>query len=185
MDKRPIYWIVPNVISKKEILNINKIINKKGVTEEEEKQAKLEGKKIKYTQSKTVEYFHLKKNLNKIMELCYLINNERYGFDVNKINFYDCVLSNNYKINDFYGWHTDIANDSRFEDLKLTALLNISTKPYEGGNLEIFHHTVNTVENFNSGNLILFQSSYNHRVTPILKGERMTLTMFLKGPLLR
>ena len=66
MNKRPIYWIVPNVISKKEILNINKIINKKGVLEKGEKQAKLEGKKIKYTQSKTVEYFHLKKNLNKI-----------------------------------------------------------------------------------------------------------------------
>jgi len=36
MNKRPIYWIVPNVISKKEILNINKIINKKGVLEKEE-----------------------------------------------------------------------------------------------------------------------------------------------------
>jgi PKHD-type hydroxylase len=185
MNKRPVYWIVPNIISKKEILNINKIIDKKGVPEEEEKQAKVKNKKIKYTQSKIVEYFYLEKNLHKIMELCYVINNERYGFDVNKINFYDYILSNNYKTNDYYDWHTDIANNQRFLDLKITALLNISTKSYEGGNLEIFHHIINTVENFNSGSLVLFPSTYNHRVTPVLKGERTTLTIFLKGPLLR
>ena len=78
-----------------------------------------------------------------------------------------------------------MANNLRFEDFKLTILLNISVKPYEGGDLEIFHHEIIKVENFKPGTLVMFPSLYNHRVTPIINGERRSLTLFMKGPSLR
>ena len=101
------------------------------------------------------------------------------------INHYDYILTNTYNVDGRYDWHTDIANNYRFEDLKLTVLINISTKSYEGGDLEIFHHVINRVDNFKPGALIMFPSMYNHRVTPITEGERISLTMFMKGPLLK
>jgi predicted 2-oxoglutarate/Fe(II)-dependent dioxygenase YbiX len=34
----------------------------------------------------------------------------------------------------------------------------------------------------NSGNTIMFKSAINHKVTPVTKGERRTLAIFLYGP---
>tara|TARA_R100000149_G_C5860181_1_gene126316 strand:- start:278 stop:835 length:558 start_codon:yes stop_codon:yes gene_type:complete len=185
MNKRPIYWIIPNVISKKEILSINRIFKKSGIIEPEENAATMRGMKLKYTASKIIKYMHIKKYLSNIIESCYVINREQYGFDVNPINIHDYALTNSYGVEGRYDWHTDVANNLRFEDFKLTILLNISVKPYEGGDLEIFHHEIIKVENFKPGTLVMFPSLYNHRVTPIINGERRSLTLFMKGPSLR
>ena len=185
MNKRPTYWIIPDVLSKKQILLINKVSKKNGINEPEQNGARAKGEKLKHTTSKLIKYTNLKKYLSDVFERCSVINREQYGFDVHPINEYDCILTNTYNINDRYDWHTDIANDCRFEDLKLTVLINISTKTYKGGDLEIFHHVVNKVDNFKPGTLVMFPSMYNHRVTSITKGERTSLTMFIKGPLFR
>jgi|TARA_R110002020_G_scaffold102695_1_gene240951 predicted 2-oxoglutarate/Fe(II)-dependent dioxygenase YbiX len=185
MNKRPIYWIIPDVLSKKEILSINRISKKSGINEPEQNGARVGGKTLKHTTSKLIIYSELKKYLSNVFERCSVINREQYGFDVHPINHYDYILTNTYNVDGRYDWHTDIANNYRFEDLKLTVLINISTKSYEGGDLEIFHHVINRVDNFKPGALIMFPSMYNHRVTPITEGERISLTMFMKGPLLK
>ena len=86
---------------------------------------------------------------------------------------------NVYGKNGEYGWHVDGMTNPA-SDQKLTCLLNLSEKPYEGGDFYL------TFENdkikFTSGMGIVFTSLIAHKVTPITKGERITLTYWGEGP---
>ena len=62
-------------------------------------------------------------------------------------------------------------------------VINLSTKEYTGGDFEIHLAGGQTIKQINgSGNMIMFKSLLPHRVLPIIKGERKTLTIFLEGP---
>ena len=67
--------------------------------------------------------------------------------------------------------------------MKLTCLLNLSEAPYEGGDF----HTVGSdgPRNFTSGMGLVMTSLVAHKVTPVTKGERITLTYWAEGPLWR
>ena len=78
------------------------------------------------------------------------------------------------------------ALDSDKYDIKLTLLMNISQKPYEGGEFRYFHYEETTAKQFiKPGNVILIKSDIHHKVTPVTKGERTTLTHFISGPKFR
>ena len=67
--------------------------------------------------------------------------------------------------------------------MKLTCLLNLSEEPYEGGEF----HTIgnrNPKENirFTSGMGLIFNSLIAHKVTPVTKVERISLTYWGVGP---
>ena len=82
-----------------------------------------------------------------------------------------------------YGWHID-SSESDLRDFKLTALLNLSSS-HEGGKLHFFEGNEYIAEEFKPGTLLLFKSHINHKVTPITKGVRKTLTLFCVGPKFR
>ena len=65
-------------------------------------------------------------------------------------------------------------------DLKLTCILNLSEEPYEGGSF----FKINEKEEikFDSGMGLIFNSLIAHKVTPVTKGERITLTYWGEGP---
>ena len=67
--------------------------------------------------------------------------------------------------------------------MKLTCLLNLSEEPYEGG--EFYTITSNEKEEFTSGMGLIITSLIAHKVTPVTKGERITLTYWVAGPLWR
>ena len=68
-------------------------------------------------------------------------------------------------------------------DQKLTCLLNLSEKPYEGGD---FYLTFDNKKiKFKSGEALIFNSLIAHKVSPITKGERITLTYWGIGPVWR
>jgi len=82
-----------------------------------------------------------------------------------------------------YKWHVDQSNSDNNFDIKGTLLINMSEDEYEGGNFEIFHQGIKKVVEFSKpGSMILFHGFMNHRVTPVTKGTRKTLAMFLSGP---
>ena len=66
------------------------------------------------------------------------------------------------------------ASGNRLYDLKLTCLLNLSEEPYEGGEF----YTIGDNENakFDSGEGLIINSLMAHKVTPVTKGKRTTLT---------
>ena len=71
-------------------------------------------------------------------------------------------------------------------DIKLTILINLSTKKYEGGSFFIFKGKEKNIKELDEpGNILMLKSYLLHKVTPVTKGERRTLTIFLKGPSFR
>ena len=138
------------------------------------------------------------KNLNKIgkfsyvdcgplMELlhpwlykCQLVNRNYYSYDINWDFHIEVLCYNLYGIGGKYEWHID-SNKTEGPSPKLTCLLNLSEEPYEGGDLHIVGK--NEKQKFNSsGSSIVFTSLLSHKVTPVTKGERITLTYWGEGP---
>jgi len=113
---------------------------------------------------------------------CQAINKNHFGYDIYWDFHLDVLNYNVYGTNGEYDWHID-ANGKSFYDLKLTCLLNLSEEPYEGGEF----HTINSNEKheFTSGMGLVLNSLIAHKVTPVTKGERITLTYWAEGPLWR
>ena len=64
--------------------------------------------------------------------------------------------------------------------MKLTCLLNLSEESYEGGEFKLIG--VNEKIKFDSGEGLIVNSLMAHKVTPVTKGERITLTYWGVGP---
>ena len=109
----------------------------------------------------------------------YLRKYEKFLFDTNEHLFkYDLIpLDDSHYLN------------LNHYDLKLTVLLNVSTQKYTGGNLELFNigEKANQiiVNKFKPGYCLIFTSNHFHKVEPITKGVRKTLSYWAKGPLWR
>ena len=135
-------------------------------------------KKLIYL-SKLEELSFFKQTIRDILE----VNNLHFGYDLfdtyRNLGLYQCYDS---KLNNEYKWHNDISAKPR-TDMKLTVIINLSTKKYIGGDFEIHLDGGQTIKQINeSGNMIMFKSILPHRVLPITKGERKTPTLFLEGP---
>jgi PKHD-type hydroxylase len=111
---------------------------------------------------------------------CQLVNRNYYSYDINWDFHIEVLCYNLYGIGGKYEWHID-SNSTEGPSPKLTCLLNLSEEPYEGGDLHIVGK--NEKQKFNSsGSSIVFTSLLSHKVTPVTKGERITLTYWGEGP---
>ena len=62
-------------------------------------------------------------------------------------------------------------------------IINLSEKPFEGGDLFLQETGSVKVEELKKpGTFIIFKSHTRHMVTPVTKGERRNLVLFLTGP---
>jgi PKHD-type hydroxylase len=92
--------------------------------------------------------------------------------------FYN-IYEAKYKSN--YDWHFDSSRSDVY-DMKLTVLINLSIKDYEGGDFHIFNENEYKIPDFKEpGSILIFKSYLNHKVYPVNKGERRTLTYLLMG----
>ena len=102
------------------------------------------------------------------------------GYHLFPINKWDKLLHNRYPsdIQGHYGKHTDGSRSDMY-DIKITLLINLSEGNYEGGDLLI----KNQNPNFRvPGSMLMFKSELVHEVTPVTRGERISLTHFFRGP---
>ena len=83
-----------------------------------------------------------------------------------------------------YDWHIDRGQQTGGRKLSLTVQLS-DPNDYEGGNLELKYGTDNVVASRERGLITFFPSYVLHRVTPVTKGKRITLTYWALGPLWR
>ena len=88
---------------------------------------------------------------------------------------------NVYKEGAEYSWHSDGSDHSHNFDQKYTVLINLSEQPYEGGEFDLFDNGPQEMK-FTSGDILMFTSHMPHRVRPVTKGERITLTYWMVGP---
>jgi PKHD-type hydroxylase len=115
------------------------------------------------------------------------VNNKWYNFD---LNGYDQIQYTEYHSSNLghYYWHTDIFlgklpenNYTETRKLSLSLLLN-SPDEFEGGELHIGHESNYESVKMDRGTAILFPSWQLHRVSPVTKGIRKSLVIWVLGP---
>jgi PKHD-type hydroxylase len=113
------------------------------------------------------------------------INERYYNFD---LIGYDAIQYSEYDKNGKYDFHVDtlmgkiIDNIDDTRKLSLVMLLNDPDKDFKGGNFEIKTAMSDTKIEMTKGKIILFPSFILHRVTPVTKGIRKSLVLWVTGP---
>jgi hypothetical protein len=110
---------------------------------------------------------------------CQRINRGIFGYDIYWDFHLEAMNYNVYGENGQYNWHID-RNPKGPEDMKLTCLLNLSEEPYVGGDFCVVG--INEKIKFTSGEGLVLNSLLAHKVSPVTKGERITLTYWAYGP---
>lgn len=82
----------------------------------------------------------------------------------------------------FYGWHVDIGA-GRLADRKLSLVIPLTDpSEYEGGELQLFYDHEPATVDMPLGRIVAFPSYVLHRVTPVTRGVRRTLAVWVSGP---
>lgn len=98
------------------------------------------------------------------------------------LNFYSEVFQfTKYSKGDYFDWHKDSLNIENYNELgRYCSLVIQLNDSYTSGNLEIKDQDGSTtIVNKGIGNLIVFLSNIEHRVTPIEDGDRYTLVNWI------
>jgi PKHD-type hydroxylase len=183
------YWFWNKLFDFKKVEKINNFIDK-NFEKYEEKTAHAkdnEGNSKKDAIVKIIKYKKIKNLIHDFKED--FISSARYNFGYNVFDITDhqeCNLNIYSSLNSgSYDWHIDFSQSDLY-DVKLTVLINLSVKKYEGGKFCLWSNNENEVKELNvPGNAIMFKSNIHHKVYPVIKGERRTLAIFLKGPKFR
>ena len=70
--------------------------------------------------------------------------------------------------------------------MKLTLLINLSTEVFEGGDFETWVYDKQIQPSLAiHGSCFMFKSHIPHRVLPVTKGTRKSLTFWITGPRFR
>jgi PKHD-type hydroxylase len=82
----------------------------------------------------------------------------------------------------FYGWHVDIGA-GRLATRKLSIVIPLTSPgEYEGGRFEVFNEAEPTPIEMPLGRIVAFPSYLLHRVTPVTRGMRRTMAVWVSGP---
>lgn len=114
-----------------------------------------------------------------------IANREIWEYDLTEM---EQVQVTRYDKNNFYGWHCDYGTSGdKNLTRKLSATLVISDPmEYSGGKLQFIDYMGKVVPSEKKrGTIIIFDARTPHRVTPVLKGRRISLVAWMLGPKLR
>ena len=125
----------------------------------------------------------------KLYSIVNIANDENFGFDISSLQTPQFAKYDE-KDKGHYSWHIDTSwVTNAFFHRKLTMVVQLSDpSEYEGGDFEI--HTSGAteeqlIEMKQKGSVIVFPSFLEHRVTPVTKGRRMSMTSWVTGPKFR
>ena len=124
---------------------------------------------------------------NRLNSLIETVNNRWYNFD---LNGYDQIQYTEYHESNLghYGWHSDIflgvlPKDSYIVTRKLSiSLLLNDPEEFEGGQLQFGHESNFETAYMKKGTAIIFPSFQLHRVTPVTRGVRKSLVVWVVAP---
>tara|TARA_R100001509_G_scaffold23016_1_gene12273 strand:+ start:370 stop:921 length:552 start_codon:yes stop_codon:yes gene_type:complete len=176
------WWYHENFFDLKTIKEINKIAKEHQDPNTVDAKAK---NVSKICDVKIFNYKYVKHLLDSLNEYIDFINQEVFGYDLYPMTSFQTLNHNTYKANvkGHYNYHVDAESHENIATAKITCLINLSEKKYEGGDFYIFQGCDNKVKELNkTGSIIMFPSFLNHKVTPVTKGERISLALWRKGP---
>ena len=180
------YWKWDNFYDKKQIKTIHDLIQDKFYTKEDPILAASpyeDGTPRKVVDTQLVNYREIEYAIRGIIDEAYTICLEQFGY-IAKPPTNDDLHYNTYtsRKKSRYDYHTDEARETT-HDYKLTLLVNLSPKEFEGGDFYLFSSGNMMIPELKKpGSAIAIKSSMHHRVSPVTKGVRRTLTHFMKGP---
>jgi len=176
------YWFFENYLTKNEIIKLNKSIEKNFDRKQPDYLAA--NNVVKTSNVVQIEYHRIKDKLNLLMAKVYSVGLLEFGYNLAPITDLDYLNLNVYssKNQAEYKSHYDSSNSDMY-DIKLTCLINVSLKKYEGGKLEYLNLRWEEMKQLEKpGSVVIFKSHFHHKVTPVTSGERRTLTHFMVGP---
>ena len=109
------------------------------------------------------------------------VNDQVFRADI--VGFREPFQVATYRASDsgFYGWHVD-TGAGRLAQRKLSLVIPLSDPAdYEGGEFQLFHDHEPTTIAMPLGRIVAFPSYVLHRVTPLTKGIRRTLAVWVSG----
>ena len=181
MEKN-IFWYWENVLNQDQIKQTNLICEKHY---DSSFKAHPAGNAVKTADVKGIKWELLKPAIHFVDDLWRTGNKFLFGFDLFDTTDIDVWNINTYdsKNDGEYALHRDDSNNL-VSDIKLTGILNISDEPYEGGEFIIFdgEKFVEIPEIKNPGSALLLRHGTLHKVNPVTKGIRKTLSYWYYGP---
>jgi len=126
---------------------------------------------------KTDEFHEIYKLLFELIINC---NNDFYRFKLSEIAEHIQYTVYNESDEGHYDWHIDMGPGKQRRKLSLVVQLSDPSE-YEGGELQINTGNIIVPEK-EKGTVILFPSYLLHRVTPVTKGTRRSLVLWIEGP---
>jgi len=186
---KPSFWYWENFITLDKIKLINKNIFKKNLIKQPKELTAHNNNNVskKNLQCYLIQYGEIKNFISNYVE-CFINSNKyNFGFDIFSLTDSTILSYNIYdsKIKADYDWHIDISKDL-ITDFKLTCLINLSEKEFNGGDFILNSGNETNIQKFkNPGSMLMLRSNILHKVTPVISGTRKTLTIFLEGPRLR
>jgi hypothetical protein len=121
--------------------------------------------------------------LRPFVDRAWRTNEEIFGVHIYPLREDYRFFHNVYKPGQQYSFHVD-DSASPPTSCKLTCLLNLSTQPYSGGEfmLQPGGETL-VIKEFNTpGTMVVFPSYILHKISPVIKGTRVSLAALLEGP---
>ena len=124
--------------------------------------------------------------MERMMRLVAAANRDSFGFDLTDFLESPQVARYGAEREGHFDWHSDIGAGQAASKRKLTIVVQLSEpEEYEGGVLELRpDSSLRQVEKAR-GTAVLFPSFVLHRVTPVTRGTRWSLTLWTHGPAFR
>jgi|TARA_Y100000114_G_C11738578_1_gene317641 PKHD-type hydroxylase len=173
------YWKYENLYSKEEVNEINNQIDNSinPIAKDIPATDVVKTSDVKIIDSKKIQL------LERMLDAVVDSNKKNFGYNI----YYEKHMMNyntySHKNKGRYDYHLDTTYFNPASDIKLTAIVNLSTEEYEGGDFYIHMGKEFIVPEIKkSGNMIIFPSFFLHKVTPVIKGDRKTLTAWIAGP---
>jgi PKHD-type hydroxylase len=116
---------------------------------------------------------------DKILNLIHMLNQRAWQFELAELEALQFATYNN---DGHYTWHTDIGQKFPINLRKVGLTVQLSDPDdYEGGDFETFYGPVADTAPRQRGTVVLFPSFVLHRVAPVTRGTRHSLTAWMLG----
>ncbi|MDX5403326.1 MAG: 2OG-Fe(II) oxygenase [Rhodobacterales bacterium] len=124
--------------------------------------------------------------MDRIIDVVRAANRDVFNFDLQSFSESAQVARYDAAREGHFDWHSDIGDGPLARQRKLTMVVQLSApQDYDNGLLEVMPSSHVVQASTARGDATIFPSFMLHRVTPVTRGQRRSLTIWAHGPAFR